>query len=160
MATTESTSSSRFRAFNKLLQFESKPPPLPPKDPIYLQQRSVNQPRTSTEASTPSPEAGGSDSPSNLSTFTPVSPAMEYAIRRATSPTWLQTTATTTTEASSANFSVHSGQMNMNTDVNWSTTTLALTQGNDGASGLGTWTGSTSASSSGTSTRPTATGTM
>lgn len=159
MATAES-SSSRFRAFNKLLQFESKPPPLPPKDPIYLQQKPVNLPRTSTETSTASPEPGGSGSPSNSSTFTPVSPATEYAIRRANSPTWLQTT---TTSALSTNLGAHLGQMNnMNADVNRSTTTLALTQGNnDAASGLATESTSAvaSSSSSTTGTRPSTAGT-
>jgi hypothetical protein len=65
MASTESNSS-RFNPF----KFNSKPPPLPPKDPVYL--RSSPAPSTFVGDTTAPPS--------------PISPTIQYAIRRANSP--------------------------------------------------------------------------
>lgn len=69
MASTET--SSRFKGF-KFNALGSKPPPLPPKDPVYLQRQ-----QNRSQASLFSPE---------LPPASPLSPSIQYAIRRANSP--------------------------------------------------------------------------
>jgi len=74
MASTESHSS-RFNPF----KFNSKPPPLPPKDPIY--QRTSPAPLLA-----PAVTAIVNDTTSFSTPTTPISPSIQYAIRRANSP--------------------------------------------------------------------------
>ena len=71
MASTESNSS-RFNPF----KFNSKPPPLPPKDPIYL--RSPPAPTTAF--------VGDNTTTTTTAPSSPISPTIQYAIRRANSP--------------------------------------------------------------------------
>jgi len=70
MASTE-PNSSRFNPF----KFNSKPPPLPPKDPIYLR-------------SSPAPTTAfvGDNTTTTTAPSSPISPTIQYAIRRANSP--------------------------------------------------------------------------
>jgi len=72
MASTESNSS-RFNPF----KFNSKPPPLPPKDPIYLRSPPA-----------PAPASVVDNNPTTTVTepSSPISPTIQYAIRRANSP--------------------------------------------------------------------------
>jgi len=63
--------SSSFRPFKFSNSNNSKPPPPPPKDPVYLQLRSASS-RVSL-LPTPTPDS-------------PLSPSIQYAIRRANSP--------------------------------------------------------------------------
>ncbi|KAF8901034.1 hypothetical protein CPB84DRAFT_1847015 [Gymnopilus junonius] len=67
MTSTDSSSSSRFNPF----RFKEKPPPLPPKDPVYQQR---------------SPPPTATDDPRVSLLDSPLSPSIQYAIRRANSP--------------------------------------------------------------------------
>src|SRR3954468_12832093 len=71
MASADSSSVSRFKGF-KFSTTSSRPPPLPPKDPVYLQRQ-----QSRSQASLLTPE---------LSPGSPLSPSIQYAIRRANSP--------------------------------------------------------------------------
>ena len=90
MASTES-SSSRFNPF----KFNSKPPPLPPKDPIYLR-------------SSPGPSAFVSDNTPTTAPPSPSSPTIQYAIRRANSPSPFSSADNNHIFATNMNFSASS----------------------------------------------------